>query len=158
MCHEILTSKFFVFVFEPILAPGPVVHTLKQFFFYLVSILRGFFLFENKLYLFIIISVLVSIFLILTFVSLQIYMFIIYFKIVNSVLFRYFILFLLFPSNKEIATWRSLDLIETLLYMADSGLQSQVHSTLFYAGYMLASVVQMSVTDHFDPDPGIQFF
>ena len=86
------------------------------------------------MYLFIIISVLVSIFLILTFVSLQIYMFIIYFKIVNSVLFRYFILFLLFPSNKEIATWRSLDLIETLLYMADSGLQSQVPSTLFYAG------------------------
>ena len=31
-------------------------------------------------------------------------------------------------SNKEVATWRSLDLIETLLYLADNGCQVQVNN------------------------------
>ena len=34
-------------------------------------------------------------------------------------------------SNKEIATWRSLDLIETLLYLADTGHQAQVQYFMF---------------------------
>jgi len=35
-------------------------------------------------------------------------------------------------SNKEVATWRSLDLIETLLYLADNGCQVQVNELFAY--------------------------
>jgi hypothetical protein len=48
-------------------------------------------------------------------------------------------------SNKEIATWRSLDLIETLLYLADSGLQGQVTDLLTFPQHHCPDVLVLGL-------------
>jgi CCR4-NOT transcription complex subunit 1 len=50
--------------------------------------------------------------------------------------------------NKDIATWRSLDLIETLLYLADNGHSMQVSRTC-NANYVVLEVSAASGRSNF---------